>query len=117
MSEAPERIWHFTDDAAQYESVSDTALPDHTEYIRADLAKPSVKPLVWRNWGGEWDANNPVGGTFTVKICGNSGYYLFTSESNKATDFWEVVEDRSTPDDCIKQAHLIVERRILEALE
>lgn len=76
----------------------------------------SVEPLVWSQWGLEWDANNPVGGTFTVKIDGHSGFYLYTREGVKATDFLEMVKDRSTPDDCMAQAFLIVQRRILSAL-
>ncbi len=76
----------------------------------------SVEPLVWSQWGLEWDANNPVGGTFTVKIDGHSGFYLYTREGVKATDFFEIVKDRSTPDDCMAQAFLIVQRCVLSSL-
>ena len=78
---------------------------------------PKVKPLVWRQWGNEWDANNPVGENFTVKIDGHSGFYLFCGDHTKATDFIEAVRDRSTPEDCMRQAFLVVEHRILNALD
>jgi hypothetical protein len=126
MSEqAPERIWAVTepnDVSADImgdvyaQQTPDGMVGKPVEYVRADLAKPRVKPLKWSQWGNEWDANNPIGGTFTVKIDGHSGFYLFTGENTKATDFWDVVKDRSTPSDCQKQAFKIVERRVLSAL-
>jgi hypothetical protein len=54
MTDAPERIWrvapyipqHFNHGLASWAD-KNHAGEGATEYIRADLAKPKVKPLVW----------------------------------------------------------------------
>ena len=54
MSEAPERIWAWTC-RKPWETAWDVddeeAPPYAVEYIRADLARPKVKPLEWDDWG------------------------------------------------------------------
>ena len=84
--------------------------------LRACKGRVRVKPLEWSQWGNEWDANSPFG-TFTVKIDGHSGFYLFKANGDKWCDFLETVLDRSSPEDCMAQAYRIVEARILAALD
>ena len=102
-----ERRFHWTGDP----HYSKTAA-----MMRACKGRVRVKPLEWTQWGNEWDANSPIG-TFTVKIDGHSGFYLFNPNGDKATEFWDDVQDRSTPDHCMAQAFKIVKSRILAALE
>ena len=73
-----------------------------------------VRPLKWSQWGNEWDANS-IFGTFTVKIDGHSGYYLFKAES-KCADHLSQDMDRSTPSDSMAQAQRIVQQKVLSAI-
>lgn len=74
-----------------------------------------VRPLEWSHWGNEWDANSPFG-TFTIKMDGDTGFYLFKGQ-DKVTDELSDDMDRSTPTDCMSQAVRVVKRRITEALD
>ena len=69
MSEAPERIWAFMPDIFDNISVwQDQPSPalDTTEYIRADLARPKVKPLEW--YDDDVDVIEAVGWGVTYSV-------------------------------------------------
>ena len=63
MTEAPERIWARE---SHSERTNETMVawdtpskhPEEQEYIRADLAKPRVKPLAWLGGAGRWHAGD-----------------------------------------------------------
>lgn len=115
MSEAPERIWHFTDDAAEYESVSDTALPDHTEYIRADLAKPRVRPLEWLGGG---DRYHTLGGEFAIEKLDTPRRDVWRLlQANFGTQYVSDFGGKDALDKAKELAQTIKARSTLEALE
>ena len=112
MSEAPERIWAFMPDIFDNISVwQDQPSPalDTTEYIRADLARPKVKPLEWMDgWadGTCYDVTpfNPIEYTHRISKLKDGTYHSHfgvfeTLEAAKAA------------------AQADYERRILAALE
>ena len=69
MSDAPERIWAFMPDIFDNMSVwQDQPSPalDTTEYIRADLARPKVKPLEWEYHPSGTMASDNVGKFYVI---------------------------------------------------
>jgi len=112
MSDAPNRIWIKTDDPNNRPFVTrgPLAAPPYTEYVRANLAKPKVKPLVWHKshfntWAGDWHTV-PTG--YTVRCADENGWKW---QGNAAFGY-------APSDEAAKAAaQADYERRILEALE
>lgn len=126
MSEAPERIWAFMPDIFDNISVwQDQPSPalDTTEYVRADLARPKVKPLEWvegdyttrdgapmeerriKLW--EWRAD-----IYTIiRQRGPDGLYVLRDKSDGIGAVVPTLEDAKAA------AQEDYERRILAALE
>jgi hypothetical protein len=120
MTDAPERIW------AQPPTVFDEMDVWHfeprgeaTEYIRVDLARPKVKPLVWEG-DGHWhsgdnegwmeEANTPFGWGYSIEF-GINGYFKAESTFGWSQDGFD------NPDEAKDAAQADYDRRILEALE
>ena len=66
MSDAPERIWAWAKNpgarlmSGEWRNWDAGYALDTTEYIRADLARPKVKPLEWLGGGRRWHAGDYV---------------------------------------------------------
>ena len=110
MSDAPERIWLWLDDGTRMVSYPSEPYPaDGVKYIRADLARPKVKPLEWMDgWadGTCYDVTpfNPIEYTHRISKLKDGTYHSHfgvfeTLEAAKAA------------------AQADYERRILAALE
>lgn len=111
MTNAPERICASCDTPlAQKKSGKWHEYPYGTEYIRADLARPRVKPLVWYP---------------TEDICDEvraQNYAGIWTVFKGATDMWvldtgEFVSEHDTLDAAKAAAQADYERRIMEAVE
>ncbi len=84
MTNAPERIWLDWPDANRggivyNEPPERDTQPGQTEYIRADLCQPKVKPLVWVDRGYEWAwwADTVFGkGAYQIRCEDGIGYLL-----------------------------------------
>ena len=110
MTDAPERIWAFytPDDFDDSATITDYETVHHggQQYIRADLAKPKVKPLVW-------DGHSDIG-------CLSPLYYgciYPNSGGNWTLDNGECVSAHKTPSDAKAAAQADYESRILAALD
>lgn len=72
---APERIALRWETGAAVTNGPLMTHPDYTRYIREDVAKPRVKPLVWRGDTDFWRAQDGLGGYYEV-MDANAGVYL-----------------------------------------
>lgn len=120
MTDAPERIW--ADPATTFVGMDcwhEAPHESRTEYIRADLAKTKVKPLVWEG-DGSWshgpdegwmeEANTPFGRGYSIEF-GHNGTFSVDSTFDWSEGGFE------TPDEAKAACQADYERRILDALE
>jgi len=100
----PERIW-----AGKYRSTWWQSRPHHqmTEYIRADLAAPKVKPLVWED-------RKTVGEMMQYRV--HIGYGLMNGVF-ALTLSGSTIGEFSSEEAAKAAAQADYERRILDALE
>ena len=122
MTDAPERIWAWVDYdgnwdgtwLADSQTLQPERLPD-AEYIRADLAKPRVKPLEWKEY---CTANGRAMGYAINPLV---TYHITQKFFPEAFFSVEVGEgsflSADTMDGAKAAAQVDYERRILEALE
>ena len=117
MSEAPERIWAFMPDIFDNISIwQDQPSPalDTTEYIRADLASPKVKPLEWVNLSephNNWYYADASFGRYRIT------QVFFPESCFIAVTPTELRISENTLEDAKAAAQEDYERRILAALE
>lgn len=115
MTDAPERItaWVNADGSTQFEGGTLFPAGVGVQYIRADLAKPKVKPLVWEEGGDPkeqfFQAITDVGAWIVWEVHGYVyGHWPF--DINCKTCYVSIEEAKSA-------AQADYERRILAALE
>lgn len=127
MTDAPERILAHDAEPSEceyigagwWDEVGGTTIHDHmVEYVRADLAKPRVKPLVWYD--------KPEGQEQRIGRCGRTSYgvrfkmglwgYQRSGERGHVVSHFggALFKDEA---DAMLGANNDHERRILEALE
>ena len=118
MSEAPERIWAWTCRKpweTAWDVDDDEAPPYAVEYIRADLARPKVKPLEWVTL--PWSTDS-VFYCYAESLFGDFGYGL----DNEGAAYYAVPDqvgfiEAENPEAAKAAAQADYERRILAALE
>ena len=121
MSEAPERIWGevFRRDEGGHTLTIAGDYPlhkeDSVEYIRADLARPKVKPLEWVTL--PWSTES-VFYCYAESLFGDFGYGL----DNECAAYYAVPDqegfiEAESPEAAKAAAQEEYERRILAALE
>ena len=124
MTDAPERIWAST--GRYYDYVQDWTEGEWSdddiggvEYIRADLATPKVKPLVWNpsevpeNCAqGEWHIARSLFGTYEIHSFDMHGetIYLLVPGVTRMQEFGSI-------DAALNAAQADFERRVRECLE
>lgn len=113
MSEAPKRIWasRYNGQDWRFSDCAMTGCDEKQEYIRADLAKPSVKALVWHksSMGVLWDGDyHTVPTHYTIRGLGDGEYKLIWNGGFSRHD---------TPDAAKVAAQSHFEARIRDALE
>lgn len=121
MSEAPERIWawpfkNWFRGGCSTHKVKVNGAKD-VEYIRADLTKPRVKPLVWEEEEGLLEAKC-IFGRYEIYQIGNKYVELLIGSMMSSIRLARIpLELDATLTDLKAAAQADYERRILEALE
>jgi hypothetical protein len=114
MKDAPERIW--ADPPTVFDEM-DVWYPEPrgeaTEYIRADLARPKVKPLVWRQYSnnGNCMAETSIG-DFVIEDHGENDWGIWLEDN-----YSPILGPCKNLEEAKAAAQADYERRILEALE
>lgn len=116
MTQAPERIWLASPETAEEYGEPITSpnrhpmAPPVKEYIRADLARPRVKPLVWYPTEDICD---------DVRAQNYAGIWIVFkgAEDMWVLDTGEFVSEHDTLEEAKSAAQADYERRIMEALE
>ena len=121
MTEAPERIWARE---SHSERTNETMVawdtpskhPEEQEYIRADLAKPRVKPLAWCDWLSGYKSFSAIGAYVVIPISTTHNnehvvQYLCPYQESYTVGRFEGAETAKAA------AQSDYERRISEALE
>jgi hypothetical protein len=117
MTQAPERIWAWSKQdwfnaGASTHKVQCAGGKD-VEYIRADLSRPRVKPLVWREYSnnGNCMAETSIG-DYVIEDHGENDWGIWLEDN-----YSPILGPYKTLEEAKAAAQADYERRILEALE
>jgi hypothetical protein len=111
---APERIALRWEPGAAVTNGPLMTHPDYTRYVREDVAKPRVKPLVWREDGPEWP--NCFHAVTNVGRYEIGPYNKGTFSCHVEPQMRDIGLSFLSPDDAKTAAQADYEARILSAL-